>query len=92
MVWSNLCPSCYGNTGRLLHGICKYAGEQIVAHGPLVFFFFVFFFFVFDVFNVVVFFVFFLFFFFRETMADIGLYTVCSVIFLQLFRTIMVPD
>ena len=23
---------------RLLHGICKYAGERIVAHGPLVFF------------------------------------------------------
>ena len=93
MVWSNLCPSCYGNTGRLLHGIYKYAGEQIVAHGPLVFFFFfffLFFFFVFDVFNVVVFF--FVFFFFRETMADIGLYTVCSVIFLQLFRIIMVPD
>ena len=28
--------SCCGNTGRLLHGICKYAGERIVAHGPLV--------------------------------------------------------
>ena len=26
-------------TGRLLHGICKYAGERIVAHGPLVVFF-----------------------------------------------------
>ena len=37
MVWSNMCPSCCGNTGRLLHGICKYAGERIVAHGPLVF-------------------------------------------------------
>ena len=37
MVWSDLCPSCCGNTGRLLHGIYKYAGEQIVAHGPLVF-------------------------------------------------------
>ena len=37
MVWSNLCPSYSGNTGRLLHGICKYAGEQIVALGPLVF-------------------------------------------------------
>ena len=36
MAWSNLCPSCCGNTGRLLHGICKYAGERIVAHGPLV--------------------------------------------------------
>ena len=36
MVRSNLCPSCCGNTGRLLHGICKYAGERIVAHGPLV--------------------------------------------------------
>ena len=36
MVWSNLCPSCCGNTGRLLHGICKYAGERIVAHGPFV--------------------------------------------------------
>ena len=23
MVWSNLCPSCCGNTGRLLHGMCK---------------------------------------------------------------------
>ena len=28
---------CCGNTRRLLHGICKYAGEQIVAHGPLVY-------------------------------------------------------
>ena len=36
MVWSDLCPSCCGNTGRMLHGICKYAGEQIVAHGSLV--------------------------------------------------------
>ena len=36
MVWSNLSPSYFGNTGRLLHGICKYAGEQIVANGPLV--------------------------------------------------------
>ena len=36
MVWSNLCFSCYSNTGRLLHCICKYAGERIVAHGPLV--------------------------------------------------------
>ena len=36
MVWSNLCPICCGNTGRLLHGICKYGGEHIVAHGPLV--------------------------------------------------------
>ena len=35
MIWSYLCPSC-GNTGRLLHGICKYAGERILAHGPLV--------------------------------------------------------
>ena len=25
MVWSNLCPRCCGNTGRMLHGICKYA-------------------------------------------------------------------
>ena len=25
-----------GNIGRLLHGICKYAGERIVANGPLV--------------------------------------------------------
>ena len=25
IVWSNLRPSCYGNTGRMLHGICKYA-------------------------------------------------------------------
>ena len=32
-----LCPSYCGNTGRLLHGICKYAGERIVAHGSLVF-------------------------------------------------------
>ena len=37
MVWSNLCPNCCGNTGRMLHDICKYAGERIVAHGPLVF-------------------------------------------------------
>ena len=37
MIWSNLCPSCCGNTGRLLHGICKYAGERIVSHGLLVF-------------------------------------------------------
>ena len=44
MVWSILCPSCCGNTGRLLHGFCKYAGERMVAHGPLVFFFFFFFF------------------------------------------------
>ena len=41
MVWSNLCPSCCGNTGRMLHGICKYAitvlsGELIMAYGPLV--------------------------------------------------------
>ena len=36
MVWSNLCPSCCGNTGGLLHGICKYAGERIVAYGSLV--------------------------------------------------------
>ena len=36
MVWSDLCPSCSGNTGRLLHGICKCAGEWIVAHWPLV--------------------------------------------------------
>ena len=39
MVWSDLCPSCCGNTGRLLHDICKYAGERIVAHGPLVLYF-----------------------------------------------------
>ena len=25
VVWSKLCPSCCGNTGRMLHGICKYA-------------------------------------------------------------------
>ena len=25
MVWSNLFPSCGCNTGRMLHGICKYA-------------------------------------------------------------------
>ena len=25
MEWSDLCPSCCGNTGRMLHGICKYA-------------------------------------------------------------------
>ena len=37
MVWLNLCPSCCSSIGRLLHGICKYAGERIVAHGPLVF-------------------------------------------------------
>ena len=42
LVWSNLCPICCGNTGRMLHGICKYAiavlsDERIVAHGPLVF-------------------------------------------------------
>ena len=24
MLWSNLCPSCGCNTGRMLHGICKY--------------------------------------------------------------------
>ena len=29
-------PVAVGNTGRQFHGICKYAGEQIVAHGPLV--------------------------------------------------------
>ena len=34
MLWSNLYPSCCGNTGRLLHGICKYAGERVVARGP----------------------------------------------------------
>ena len=39
MVLSNLCISCCGSTGRLLHGICKYAGERIVSHAPLVFFF-----------------------------------------------------
>ena len=22
---SDLCPSCCGNTGRMLHGICRYA-------------------------------------------------------------------
>ena len=36
---SNLCPSCCGNTERLLHGICKHASERIVAHGSLVFLF-----------------------------------------------------
>ena len=36
MVWSNLYPSCLGNTGRLLQSICKYAGERLVAHGPLI--------------------------------------------------------
>ena len=36
MVWSIFCPSCCGDTGRLLHGICKYTGERLVAHGPLV--------------------------------------------------------
>ena len=41
MVWSNLCPGCSANTGRKLHGNCKYAiavlsGGRIVAHGPLV--------------------------------------------------------
>ena len=46
MIWSNLCPSCYGNTGRLFHGICKYAGERIMAH-IFFFFFFCFFFFFF---------------------------------------------
>ena len=40
-VWSNLCPSCCANTGRQLHGICKYeiavsSGGRTVAHGPLV--------------------------------------------------------
>ena len=35
MVWSNLCPSCCGNAGRLLHDICKYAGKRIVALWPL---------------------------------------------------------
>ena len=52
-MWSNLYSSCYGNTGRMLHGICRYVlwlfylGECIVAHEPLVFlflFFFCFFF------------------------------------------------
>ena len=38
LVWSDLCPSSCGNSGRLLHAICKYAGERIVAHGPLVIF------------------------------------------------------
>ena len=43
MVWSNLCPSCCCNTGRMLYGIFKYAiafvlsGERIVALGPLVY-------------------------------------------------------
>ena len=41
MTWSNLCPSCCGNTGRMLHGICKCAitvlsGEVIMVYGPLV--------------------------------------------------------
>ena len=36
MVWSNLCPIYCGNTGRLLRDLCKYAGERIVAHGPLI--------------------------------------------------------
>ena len=39
MVWSVLYPSCCGNTGRMLHGSCKYeiavlSGERIEAHGP----------------------------------------------------------
>ena len=43
-AWSDLCLSCCGSTGRMLHGMCRYAmavylGEQIVAHGPLVIFF-----------------------------------------------------
>ena len=25
MVWSDLCPSCCDNTGRMLHSICKCA-------------------------------------------------------------------
>ena len=32
----NFVSCCCGNIGRLLHGIYKYAGEQIVAHGLLV--------------------------------------------------------
>ena len=42
MVSSNLCPSCDATTtGRMLHGICKYAIAVVV------FFFFFFFFFLF---------------------------------------------
>ena len=41
MVWSNLCPSCHGNNGRMLHGICKYAIAvfflQVSELWPLVF-------------------------------------------------------
>ena len=41
MVCTNLCPSCGGNTGRMLHGVFKYAiavlsDERIEAHEPLV--------------------------------------------------------
>ena len=38
MVWSNLCPSCCGNTGRMLQicNSCFLSDERIVAHGPLV--------------------------------------------------------
>ena len=35
MIWSNLCPSCCDNTGRLLHGICKYVGEELWPMGLL---------------------------------------------------------
>ena len=43
MVWSNLCPSCCGNTGRLLHGVRKY--EQVSELWPMgLKFFFLFFF------------------------------------------------
>ena len=38
-LWYGQIVSQY-NTGRLLHGFCKYAGERIVAHGPLVSYFF----------------------------------------------------
>ena len=34
IAWLNLCPICCGNTGRLLHGICRHVkAVRIVAHG-----------------------------------------------------------
>ena len=37
MVWSDLCPSCCGDTGRNCMAIVVLLGEQIMARGPLVF-------------------------------------------------------
>ena len=35
MAWLNLCPSCCGNTGRILQGICRYA-MAVYSDGALV--------------------------------------------------------